>query len=53
MSNSKGDKVKCGTCGFKQRGSNHEDGSHHQAAVKALEARGLMPDKISPTRVKP
>ena len=38
MSNSKGTKEKCTICGFRKRGSNHDNGLHHQKALEALEA---------------
>ena len=34
MSNGKGTKVKCSACGFKIRGSNHNEGKHHLAGQK-------------------
>ena len=39
MSNGRGDKVRCEICGLKRRGSNHEEGAHHQKEVKAAEAQ--------------
>ena len=33
MSNGKGSKDRYGICGYKKRGSNHHEGSHHKAAM--------------------
>ena len=35
MSNGKGSKVRCGVCGYKIRGSNHNDGQHHKNRKKS------------------
>ena len=34
MSNGKGSKARCPVCRFRKRGSNHDEGKHHQAAVE-------------------
>ena len=33
MSNSKGTKWQCSVCGFRKRGSNHDNGQHHKLAA--------------------
>ena len=38
MSNSKGTKERCGICKLRKRGSNHDEGSHHKAALAKLKA---------------
>ena len=39
MSNGKGSKERCSVCGYKIRGSNHDDGRHHKAAENGNKKR--------------
>ncbi len=35
--------VRCSLCGFRRRGSNHDNGVHHQTALRTMKRRRCNP----------